>query len=467
MSKYSETARQVLEKVGGKENVKDVYHCMTRLRFKLKNESAADMEGLKAAKGVLGAQFKEDTLQVIVGTSVDEIYKELLACGKFEEHEKLDEYEAEDVKKEGFSLKKLGMGIVNTFSNSMGPLVPLFVTLGMVNIVAAVIGPTMLNLVSDQSDLYTNFYYAGQAIIYFLPVLAAITASRYFKANTFISVALTALMLYPDLTAALSAEGGYTIYGIAAPNVTYSGQIIPALLIVWIQSYVERFLNKVIPDTLKIIGVGFVTVLIMMPLSFLVLGPIGYYIGSGLTNVVLGLYNAAGPVETAIVGALMPFLTAFGIGRPIFFACMAILFANGVEYAYMPLAMVLTNFLVMGISLGYMIRSKKDGSKQMGLTCFVSTLLGGVSEPALFGIVLPNPRTFVPILISGAVSGLYLGLTKVGYYQFGPSNVMGVIGFVSAESSANFVNGCIASALAFGIALVAMLLLYKDKETTK
>lgn len=468
LSKYGDIARQVLEKVGGKDNVRDVYHCMTRLRFQLKKDEQADIDGLKAMKGVLGVQFKEETLQVIVGTSVDEIYKEILACAKLEEHDKLDEYHQEDLpEKKGFSIRRIGLGIVNTFSNSMGPLVPLFVTLGMVNIVAAIIGPTMLNLVSDQSDIYNNFYYIGQAIIYFLPVFVAVTASKYFKANTFISVVLTAVMLYPDLITALSAEGGFTVYGITAPNVTYSGQIIPALLIVWVQSYVEKLLNKIIPDTLKIIGVGFITVLVMFPLSMLALGPIGYYIGSGLTSVVLGLYNVAGPVETAIVCALIPFLTAFGIGRPIFFACMSILLSSGVEYAYMPIAMVLNNFLVMGISLGYMIKSKQSGSKQLGLTCFVSTLLGGVSEPALFGIVLPNPKTFLPIIISGAVSGLYLGIMHVGYYQFGSSNILGVIGFVGGSSSGNFINGCIASALAFIIALAAMLLLYKDKETSK
>ena len=468
LSKYGDIARQVLEKVGGKDNVRDVYHCMTRLRFQLKKDEQADIDGLKAMKGVLGVQFKEETLQVIVGTSVDEIYKEILACAKLEEHDKLDEYHQEDLpEKKGFSIRRIGLGIVNTFSNSMGPLVPLFVTLGMVNIVAAIIGPTMLNLVSGQSDIYNNFYYIGQAIIYFLPVFVAVTASKYFKANTFISVALTAVMLYPDLITALSAEGGFTVYGITAPNVTYSGQIIPALLIVWVQSYVEKLLNKIIPDTLKIIGVGFITVLVMFPLSMLALGPIGYYIGSGLTSVVLGLYNVAGPVETAIVCALIPFLTAFGIGRPIFFACMSILLSSGVEYAYMPIAMVLNNFLVMGISLGYMIKSRHSGSKQLGLTCFVSTLLGGVSEPALLGIVLPNPKTFLPIIISGAVSGLYLGIMHVGYYQFGPSNILGVIGFVGGSSSGNFINGCIASALAFIIALAAMLLLYKDKETSK
>ena len=368
------------------------------------------------------------------------------------------------VNKKKISLKGIGNEILNTFSNSMTPLVPLFVAMGMVNVVAALIGPTVLKLVPDTSNIYNNFYYLGQAIIYFLPVFVAITASKYFKCNTFIAVTLAVVMIYPDIITALAQEGGFTIYGISVPNVTYSSQLIPILLIVWIQSYIEKFLNKIIPDALKVIGVGFLTLLVMLPLAFCVLGPIGYYIGSALISVVMGLYQTAGPLETMIFGAVMPFLTAFGIGRPIFFACLGVLMTSGVEYSYMPLAMVINNFVIMGISAGYMIRSKSATGKQLGGTCLIASAFGGVSEPALFGIVLPNRKTFFPVLLSGAVSGLLIGIFKVGYYQFGPSNVLSVIGFVSAENSSSMLLGCIASAAAFVVAFVAMLLWYKDEK---
>ena len=258
-----ELAESVLSLVGGAENVNNVFHCMTRLRFKLKDQSGISLDELKAVPGVLGAQYAQDTLQIIIGPAVDDVYRELLDVGGLSGEAAIGENLDEALTaKQPFSLKSIPGRIAKTFSNCMEPLVPLFVALGMLNIVAAVIGPTILNLVSTESDLYNNFYQAGQAIIYFLPVFVAITASRYFKANTFVSVALAALMLLPKITELLGSEAGYRIYGILAPNATYSGQIIPILLTVWIQSYVEKLLNRIVPNAVKVLLVAFGTIVI-------------------------------------------------------------------------------------------------------------------------------------------------------------------------------------------------------------
>ncbi len=460
-----ELAQSVLNLVGGAENVNNVFHCMTRLRFKLKDQSGISLDELKAVPGVLGAQFAQDTLQVIIGPAVDDVYRELLdvggLSGEAEIKENLDEALTA---KQPFSIKSIPGRIAKTFSNCMEPLVPLFVALGMLNIVAAVIGPTILNLVSTESDLYNNFYQAGQAIIYFLPVFVAITASRYFKANTFVSVALAALMLLPKITELLGSEAGYRIYGILAPNATYSGQIIPILLTVWIQSYVEKLLNRIVPNAVKVLLVAFGTIVIMMPLSFLVLGPVGTWIGGMLIKVIQWLYTTAGPVETMLVCAVIPFMTAFGFGRPIFFASLTVLMSTGVEYTYMPIAMVLNNFLVMGIAAGYIFKAKTADKKKLGATCLVASALGGVSEPTLFGILIPDKKTYLPTIVGGAVSGLLLGILKVGYYQFGPSNVLAPLGFATSENGSNLVNGIICSAVAFVVAFLMMLLTYKPAK---
>lgn len=467
MGTYTALADTILQQVGGPENIDNVFHCMTRLRFKLKDQSGISLEDLKAIDGVLGAQFAQNTLQVIIGTTVDDVYRELVEVGGLESQAGMkaeaDEAQAED-EKDAFSLKAIPNKVLTTFSNSMEPLVPLFVALGMVNIVAALIGPTLLGLVSAESDLYNNFYLTGQAIIYFLPFFVAITSSRHFKTNVFISVALAGLMLYPEITNHLASEAGYTVFGIPAPNATYSGQIIPILLVVWIQSYVEKLLNKAIPGPLKVVLVAFATIVIMMPLEFLVLGPIGDRIGGLLVNVVLGLYQVAGPIETCLIGAVVPFLTAFGFGRPVFFACLTVLTSTGVEFAYMPLAMVLTNFVAMGISAGYTVKSTDPDNKKMGITCLVASALGGVSEPTLFGILVPDKRTYLPTIVSGAASGLLCGLLHVGYYQFGPSNVLSVLGFAGGEGGSNLVYGCICAAVAFVVALVMMLVTYKPDD---
>ena len=462
------TAGEILELVGGPSNIDNVFHCMTRLRFRLKDTSGVSLDDIKAVDGVLGAQYAQDTLQVVIGPQVDDIYRELLEIADLHTSEAIDENLDQELMKDskkGFSFKAIPGTIAQTFSNCMEPLVPLFVALGMLNIAAALIGPTLLKLVTTESDIYNNFYLAGQAIIYFLPVYVAITSSKYFKANTFISVTLAALMLYPGIIDLLTGETGYTIYGIKAPNVTYSGQIIPILLVVLIQSYVEKLLNKYVPASLKVLLVSFGTILIMMPLAFLVLGPLGAKIGELLIALVLGLYEVAGPLETMLVCAVIPFLTAFGIGRPIFFACLTVLMSTGSEYAYMPLAMVLTNFLAMGIAAGYAVKVKDPDKKKLGITCFIACALGGVSEPTLFGILVPDKKTYLPTIVGGAVSGLCIGLLHVGYYQFGPSNILSVLGFAGGENSSNFIYGCVCAAIAFVISFAMMLITYgKEKQ---
>ena len=462
MSKNQEIASSVLELVGGKSNITEILHCMTRLRIKTANKDLVELDKIKAIKGVFGAQFAEDALQVVIGPTVDEVYQELIATTGLEEKAMIEENLDAEPEKKKATFKSIFSSIINTFSNCMTPLIPLFVAMGMVNVISSIIGPTMLGLVSADSHIYTNFYYIGQAIIYFLPIFVAITAAKQFNCSAMVSVALAALMLYPDIIAALGIEGGYSIYGIPAPNVTYSSQLIPILLVVFVQSYVERLFKKIVPDAIRVFGVPFCTLLVMLPLTFCVLGPIGFYVGAALTGAVLWLYAVAGPVATTLLGATSLFMTAFGIGRPIFFACLSVFMTSGVEFAFMPIAMVVQNWVVFGTALGYSIKAKSPEKKQLGVTGFAASILGGVSEPIMFGIILPDRKTYMPIIISGALSGLLLGIMKVGYYQFGPSNFLSIIGFMGGEAS-NFIFGCIASAVAFLSAFLLMLFMYKSE----
>jgi PTS system beta-glucosides-specific IIC component len=138
--------------------------------------------------------------------------------------------------------------------------------------------------------------------------------------------------------------------------------------------------------------------------------------------------------------------------------------STGVEYAYMPIAMVLNNFVIMGIAAGYAIKSSETDKKKLGITYLVANAIGGVSEPALFGIVIPDKKTYPATIIGGAVAGLLSGLLRVGYYQFGPSNVFSVLGFVTSENTNNFLYGCISAVVAFAVPFAVMLVTYKTEK---
>lgn len=464
MSKNKDIANAIIKQIGGKDNIDSILHCMTRLRFKLKDYSNIKLPEIKGINGVLGAQIAEDSLHVIIGTTVSDVYQEAVAILGMSPQEALEENPDDPVPKKALTAKKIVTGIVNKFSEIMTPLIPLFVAMGMANVAAVLIGPSFMGLVEEGSDLYTNFYYIYQTILYFLPVFVAISAAKTFRCNTMLAVTAAAFMLLPDIITALAAETGYTVYGIPASNITYSGSVIPALLVVWALAYVERFFKKMVPNSIKVIGIPLGTLLVMFPLTLCLFGPLGDFIGTGLTAIMLKLYSIAGPVETTLIGALTIFLTAFGIGRPLFFACMSTLFAAGVDYAYMPYAMVVGNFIAMGISAGYLVKEKRGSAKEVGMTSLLAAVLGGVSEPTIFGIILPNKKNYIPAIVSGAVAGLIGGLMNVGYYQFGPSNIIGVVGFLSAENSSNFIFGCVMSAAAAIIAFVCMLIFYKEDK---
>jgi PTS system beta-glucosides-specific IIC component len=464
VSKNKDIANAIIKQIGGKDNIDSILHCMTRLRFKLKDYSNIKLPEIKGINGVLGAQIAEDSLHVIIGTTVSDVYQEAVAILGMSPQEALEENPDDPVPKKALTAKKIVTGIVNKFSEIMTPLIPLFVAMGMANVAAVLIGPSFMGLVEEGSDLYTNFYYIYQTILYFLPVFVAISAAKTFRCNTMLAVTAAAFMLLPDIITALAAETGYTVYGIPASNITYSGSVIPALLVVWALAYVERFFKKMVPNSIKVIGIPLGTLLVMFPLTLCLFGPLGDFIGTGLTAIMLKLYSIAGPVETTLIGALTIFLTAFGIGRPLFFACMSTLFAAGVDYAYMPYAMVVGNFIAMGISAGYLVKEKRGSAKEVGMTSLLAAVLGGVSEPTIFGIILPNKKTYIPAIVSGAVAGLIGGLMNVGYYQFGPSNIIGVVGFLSAENSSNFIFGCVMSAAAAIIAFVCMLIFYKEDK---
>ena len=460
MKNKREMAQKILEKMGGMENISNVFHCMTRLRFNLKDIGLVNLEDVKQIEGVVGVQICSGEIQVIIGPAVESVYNEVIDITGLAKTSQIDEDLDNLNQKEKWSIKKICNDILNVFSACITPLIPLFVVIGIFNMIAVLIGPQFLKLVSEESDIYKNFYYVSQAILYFLPIMIAYTASKHFKCNTLITLALAAFMLYPALTEIIKEGTSFTIFGLPMPLVDYSNSLIPMMLIPWVQSYLERFLNRYIPDVIKVIFVPCGTILIMLPISLCLLGPIGNYIGVFLGQFIAWLYSVAGPLETAFVGALCVFSIVFGFTKPIFFICVTTLMSTGVEYTFLPIAMVIGNWVMLGALAGYIFTEKSVDKKQFGITCFVSLFLGGVSEPGVFGVFLNNKNSLIATAIAGAVSGLYIGIMNVGYYVFGPSSFLNVMGFIGGPST-NFLHGCIGAGIAFVCALVIMLILQK------
>lgn len=459
MVKYAEMAEKLLNLVGGKENVSSMTHCATRLRIRLKDESIVNTEEVKALKGVLGIQKNVGELQIIIGPAVGDVYKEFTAAGGFAAQEKINE---------NLDAKK-PMGIktvMNTFFEAMtgciSPIVYAFIVMGMFRSVSAIFGPSLLGWMSAESDIYILLEGIGTAIPYFLPFLLAWSSSQKLGANTPVSLVMAAIMLSPAITGVVEAGEPFKVFSLFPMTlVNYSSTFLPIILVVAVQVYVEKFLNKVIPSVLKTVFVPTLTVAIMTVLGLCLLGPIGQWLGNGLATVVMVLGEHFGWLEGALVCALYVFMVAFGLGGPVFLATFAVYMQTGADYLYFPY-MVIYGMALVGVALGYIIRSKSADEKQTGVVALTSQLLGGVSEPAIYGILFRNRTCLVVEVVSCAVAGFYCGLTNTAVINMTFSlPVVGSFLCFTGSTTANIINGSISVVLAFVLSAVGTLIFFK------
>lgn len=253
----SQIAADVLQAIGGKDNVSAVTHCMTRLRFNLKDESIPNDAALKSLKGVIGVARSGGQYQVIIGTNVDKVYQALCAeCGLTPGatiNEKLDDV------KEPLTPKKIGSNIMAYLSGSLTPIIPVVLAAAIFKSLVAVLGPDMLGVLQPESDLYTLFTFVGDAGYYFFPLLIGYTAAKKLNASPVMGIFMGAIMLHPTFVNMANEGTAFTVYGIPCNVQNYSSTILPILLTVWVMSYVEKFFRKYIPDALKVMLVPALT----------------------------------------------------------------------------------------------------------------------------------------------------------------------------------------------------------------
>lgn len=466
MSKYTETVEGILRALGGEKNVSAAYHCMTRLRVNLVERGKVDDTALKAVKGVVGINDAEGELQVIIGPAVERVYAEFVAMADLTGQRPVAENLDAGLKKENVFVR-VGNGILNAFSASVSPILPLLIITGVFNLTAILLGPTFLNVLSTESRLYSNLTFVSQSILYFLPMFIAYTASRHFGCNSLITMAICGFMLFPDYLAVVAAKEGYTFFGIPVALNNYSSSILPFILIPFVQQYVEKLVKKIIPDILKVVLVPSLIFAVMMPLSLCLLAPVSAWFGKALNAALLWLYGVAGPLETTVVGAIAILGVAFGFLRPVYFTGLMAFLSTGVDYTVLPMLAVICNFVASGATLGYMVLEKDTEKKQLGATCLLSCLLGGVSEPAIYGIFMREKRVLLSTIVGGAVAGLVQGILKVGYFQRGTSNIFGVLSFVAEGNSANFVNALITCGIGFVVTMLLVIFSYQKEREPK
>lgn len=443
-----EIALSVLKEVGGKENIINVIHCMTRLRFTLKDKSIPNDEEIKKIKGVLGVNISGDQYQVIIGQNVGKVYNELCDAIGMKGSAAIDELVDEDLDKEKLTVKSVLGKILDYLSGSMVQLIPAMMGAALFKTLGVILGPDMLNLFAKDSSfiLLCNFIYNG--LFYFMPIFLGFSASKKIGLNPIMGAFAAGCLLVPDFTALAATKGAtFNVYGIPARLMNYGQTVLPILMIVPMMKLVWDFINKHINEVLSTIFTPFLTMIVMVPFMYCILGPLGGYLGDIIGKGLLAFGSFGGFVAVAIVGAIWEFLVITGMHPVLIVFVIANITQYGVDSFVSPAALCAT-FAAFGMAFGSFLRMRDKDEKALALGYTLSGLLGGVTEPSLYGIGFKFKKPFVAMVLGGGIGGLYAGLTHVGVYVAGATNILAVLGYV-AGGTPNLINGCLSCVISF------------------
>lgn len=433
--KNRQIAEQILSAVGGKENINSVTHCMTRLRFTLKDQDIPEKNGVKNIKGVVGTNIAGGQYQIIIGNTVGNVYKELVAISGVSD----SGMEGGEVK----GKKNPISSVLEFISACMTPMFSAIIAGGMIKVLLVIFGPTLLGILDSSSDTYTMMNALGDSVFYFLPVFVAFTASKKLNCNSYLSVMVAAMLIYPDLITLLGGESATYLFGvIPVTHASYASSIIPAMLSTLLLKYVEKGVDRITPEWSKNFLKPLLVIIITAPVTLVVLAPMGIIVGSGLQHIMDAVYGFAPWLAMALFAGLMPFIIMTGMHWAFGPTCIMALANPGYDLLLIP-AMMCSNISQAGATFGVAAKVKDSDTRQMAIPAGISALLAGVTEPAIYGVTLPKKKPLLAACISGGIGGLICGFVKLKGYAFVTPCLTSVVQFISPDGRSNFMFACI------------------------
>ncbi|KEH52298.1 PTS beta-glucoside transporter subunit EIIBCA [Streptococcus macedonicus] len=420
---YTELAKDIVAHVGDKDNVVKLVHCVTRLRFTLKDESKADDEYLKQRDGIVTVVKAGGQYQVVIGNHVPDVYDTVLQVSGIPGEGGIDVNKDDGPK--GNLLDRFIALVSGLFQPMLGVLSAADMLKGVVAILAAC-------GVSETSGLYIILHAVGDGFFQFLPLILAITASKRFKMNQFTALALGFALVYPGIASSF-ANGNVNFLGIPVifPTSSYLSTVLPIILTVYVGSKIEHLFKKIVPDVVKVFVVPFFVLLITVPLAFLMIGPVMNWASDLIGVIFTGIYNISPILYGLILGALWQVLVMFGLHWGL--VPLAILELQQNPPGVILVASIAICFSQAGALLNIMIRTKESKVRELAIPAFISALFG-VTEPAIYGVTLPMR---IPFYISCGVSGI-IGALTMFFNVYGYSvGAMGVFQYPSYVNPAN------------------------------
>lgn len=467
--KYEKLAKDIIKNIGGKENVNSVTHCITRLRFKLKDESKANTDILKNMDGVVTVIKSGGQYQVVIGNHVSDVYKDVVEVGGFNNESSSDDNEI----KEKISLFN---SFIDVISGVFAPTLGILAATGMIKGFTALF--LILGWLSKDSGTYIILNAIGDCLFYFFPVFLGFTSAKKFKLNQFVGMAIGAVLVYPSIVGLATSTGAplLTLFkgsmiesivrikflGIPVIIMNYTSTVIPIIFSTYIASKIEKILKKIIPDVVKTFLLPFFTLLIAVPVTFIVIGPISTWAGQILGILTLGIYNFSPIIAGLFIGGFWQVFVIFGLHWglvPIGINNIAVMGYDTI------LAMTFAaSFAQIGAVLAVYIKTKDKKLKSLCIPSFISGIFG-VTEPAIYGVTLPSKKPFILSCIASSIGGGILGFMGTKLYMLGGLGIFGIPSYINKQVGIDngFIGAIIAIIVAFVFGFLLVLLVgFKD-----
>lgn len=445
---YKKTAARIVELVGGKENIEAHTHCMTRLRLALKDRAKVNEEELKKLEGIQGVVYKGGQYQIVIGPDVEQLYNELLPL--------VPNAEAKEAVKENLDEEKESIWnrVLAYISGSITPALPVLIGSGMISAVLALCANLLK--VDTKGSTYVLFNTLANAAYTYLPVLVAFAAARRLKTNEYVA----AFIMLALCTGAISGVADLKIFGLPVTSVKYTSNIVPALLMVPVMAFIDRYVVRYSPKSIVSIIRPTILSVIMFPLTLLLLGPIGTWIGSALANFCVWITSFGG-ISMVILSALHPLLVMVGMHTVITPLIVNEITTYGSSLLFSKA--LAGNLAIAGAALAVGFKAKKAENKTAGLSTGVTALLS-VTEPALYGVLIRLKKPLIGALVGAAITGLFIGIFDVRAYATASCSFLTLPIFMGGDSMRNFYLAVAAAVIATVLGFAATWIIGFDEK---
>lgn len=442
---YTQLAKEVVAAVGGKENIVNVTNCMTRLRFVLKDDSIPDKDKVAGIKGVKGVMNQGGQYLVIIGTHVSEVVKDVRREAQISGEGSINKEDMKLIKKDS-----LWNRFFKTISGCIMPMLGPMIAGGIIKGILVIL--VTAGILTKTDGTYLVLYAAGDAILYFMPVIVGFTCGKVFDCNPYVTAVIGAAFLYPDLVSAVSAEGGITFLKIPVAAASYTNTFLPIVLAGFVASKLEKLAKKFIPSMLQLMLVPTFVLAVTVPLSWIVIGPVMNTVSSWLSKGVFGIFGMSPLLGGTLLGAFWQLVVLLGLHA----AFIPILMNNLFSQGYDPVNAVLglTVWALAGVTLGYALKNKDPEKRGIGFGSLASALCG-VTEPAIYSIALPNFKLFVCAWIGGGISGGILGALGGKMYTMAGDGLFRIPAMINPEGlDISFYGFIICALISFAVSAV-------------